>query len=115
MANKNEISEFLLIVKSYIKNKNYDFITRDRKNLYELGISFDDAINIIEHLQLENYYQGPEEDRNKKGNLIYTFGYDDNNIQIYIKLTFRQRDDLFIMSFHKAKYIIIYPFKKSRK
>ena len=111
MPNKQDIILFLQRVKDHIKNKRYDFINRDKRELTRLGISFAEAVYIVEHLQIENYYRGPKEDHNGSGNLIYEFGYFIEETELYIKLTLRQKDELFIMSFHEAKRKIKYPFK----
>ncbi len=113
MTSKQNIESFLLIVSRFIKTGNFDFINRDKYELTKLGITFREAVYIVGHLQVENYFRGPNEDHNKKGNLVYEFGYDySDELQLYIKLTFRKIDELFIMSFHKAKRKISYPYKK---
>lgn len=113
MTGKQDIEKFLLIVKEFVESRKFDFINRDKYELTKLGITFREAVYIVGHLQLENYYRGPNEDHNKKGNLIYEFGFDySDEFQLYIKLTFRKDDELFIMSFHKAKREISYPYKK---
>ena len=113
MTSKQDIEEFLLIVSKFVKTGKYDFINRDKYALTKLGITFKEAVYIVEHLQVENYYRGPNEDHNNKGNIIYEFGYDyDIGLQLYIKLTFRKSDELFIMSFHAAKREISYPYNK---
>lgn len=109
MPSKQDIELFLLKVKQSIRNNCYDFINRDKRELTQLGISFAEAVYIVEHLQVDNYYKGPNKDHNGSGNLIYMFGYKLDKVELYIKLIFRTKDELFIMSFHKAKRIIIYP------
>lgn len=109
MPSKQDIELFLLKVKESIGNKCFDFINRDKRELTRLGISFAEAVYIVEHLPVENYYRGPNVDHNGSGNLIYEFGFPLEEIEINIKLTFRKKDELFIMSFHEAKRGIIYP------
>ena len=112
MTSKQDIESFLLIVNKFIETGKFDFINRDKYELTKLGITFREAVYIVGHLQVKNYYRGPKEDHNKKGNLIYEFGFDySKEFQLYIKLTFRRADELFIMSFHKAKRKINYPYK----
>lgn len=115
MPPRRDIEAFLEQVRQYIDNDNYDFINRDKYELYRLGISIDEAVSIIRHLSLSNYFRGPTEDHNGNGNLIYEFGYEyDPEIEIYIKLTIRVQDDLFIMSFHESDRPMTYPFRDVR-
>ena len=99
-------------VKHYIEIGDYTFEKQDMINLTELGISYDTAINIIKELSYEYYVSGPEPDHLYKDQDVYVFGECYEDIELYIKLTFRRCDDLFIMSFHKAKYKMYYPLKK---
>ena len=109
MPSKQDIRLFLLRVKESIDNQCFDFINRDKKELTRLGISFAEAVYIVEHLQVINYYRGPNEYHNVSGNLIYEFGVSIEETELYIKLTFRKNDELFIMSFHESKRKIKYP------
>lgn len=114
MSRKKEVSKFLEMVRQSISRNQFDFITRDKKELTKLGISYREAIRIVENLQVDNFYRGPTKDHNQLGNLIYEFGYEVNNdLLLYIKLTYRKEDDLFIMSFHEATKEINYPYKKN--
>ena len=83
----------------------------DKKRLTELGISYRDAINIVSRLTEDNYVSGPSQDHLYQDQSIYVFGYKLDDMTLYIKLTFRKTDDLFILSFHEARYTMIYPFK----
>jgi len=98
---------------SYIDNHCVSMRSTDKANLTELGISFAEAKYIIKTLKPENYVSGPNQDHLVSEQQVFVFGYDYNEIELYIKLTIRILDDLFIMSFHEAKYKLEYPFKKS--
>lgn len=111
MPCKQDIELFLSKVKENISKGQFDFINRDKRELTRLGISYKEAVYIVEHLQIKNYYRGPAKDHNKKGNTIYEFGFPYDDFDLYIKLTFRAEDDLFIMSFHEAKKEIKYKYK----
>lgn len=106
------IEKYLEKVRLYIQNGEYTFEKQDMKNLTQLGISFKTVIDIIENLTYECYVSGPVQDHLYEDQDIYVFGNQFEEFELYIKLTFRKQDDLFIMSFHQAKYSMKYPLKK---
>ncbi|MFU8786094.1 MAG: type II toxin-antitoxin system MqsR family toxin [Candidatus Izemoplasmataceae bacterium] len=112
MSIEHNVEVFLKKVKKRIEKKQYDFIHDDMVRLTNLGLSITDAINIVKHLGIENYYRGPTKDHRNHEQEIYEFGTKLDDLEIYIKLTIGIKDDLFIMSFHEAKKPIIYPFNK---
>jgi hypothetical protein len=85
--------------------------SEDKRRLTELGISFRDAAHIIYSLTYQNYVSGPSQDHLYHEQSVYVFGYRLDDIELYIKLTFRQLDNLFILSFHEAQYPMQYPFR----
>lgn len=109
------IEAYLEKVRLYIEKDEYTFERRDMENLTYLGISYKTALDIIKNLTYECYVSGPEQDHLYEEQDIFVFGELHEEIELYIKLTFRKRDDLFIMSFHKAKYKMEYPLKNRRK
>jgi hypothetical protein len=109
------VESYLEKVRLYIKNDEYTFEKRDMKNLTQLGISYKAALDIMMNLTCECYVSGPEQDHLFEEQDVFVFGEMYEEIELYIKLTFRKRDDLFIMSFHQAKYRMNYPLKNRRK
>lgn len=107
------IELYLQEVCSYIDNQCVSMRSIDKANLTELGISFAEAKQIIKTLKPENYVSGPNQDHLVSKQQVFVFGYDLYEIELYIKLTIRILDDLFIMSFHEAKFKLEYPFRKS--
>ncbi len=103
---------YLEKARQHIEDGHYTFETADKRRLTELGISYQEALRIIMSLTSDNYVSGPKPDHLIAEQSIYEFGYDYDDMQIYIKLTFRIKHDLFIMSFHQAKYEMNYPLKK---
>lgn len=116
-AQPKKIVEFLKLYKE-IAQKKFTFISR-KKNLdsiTDLGITITQAKTIIMQLTYENYYKGPEEDKDRKGINIWEFGVKVDGEEIYIKLS----EDLSwgtakCISFHKAEYKISYPYGKGGK
>jgi hypothetical protein len=109
------IEAYLEKVRSYIEKGEYTFKKRDMDNLTCLGISYRTALDIIKNLTYECYVSGPEQDHLCEDQDVFVFGESYEDIELYIKLTFRKRDDLFIMSFHQAQYKMNYPLKNRRK
>ncbi|MFH0766935.1 MAG: type II toxin-antitoxin system MqsR family toxin [Bacillota bacterium] len=105
------IELYLKQVRCYIDEDNVDMRKSDKENLTQLGISYQDAKLIVKSLTSENYVAGPDQDHLIAEQDVYFFGYDCDGIELYIKLTIRIKNDLFIMSFHEAKFKLDYPFK----
>jgi uncharacterized DUF497 family protein len=98
-------------VRKCITQKRYTMESEDKRRLTELGISFRDASHIISRLTYQDYVSGPSQDHLYPEQSVYVFGYQLDDIELYIKLTFRKVDNLFILSFHEAKYPLQYPFR----
>ena len=111
MTNEEQVNAFLREARKRIENEQYDFIYDDMLKLTDLGIAITEAINIVKNLKLEDYYRGPKKDHLHPEQEVYEFGKWLDEIELYIKLTIRKQDDLFIMSFHEAKRPINYPYK----
>ena len=109
---RQQVEIFLKEIGKRIADKQYDFTYKDMKELTRLGISITEAVQIVKELSIENYYRGPTCDHRYADQEIYEFGKIIDGIEIYIKLTVRRKNDLFIMSFHEAKKPINYRFKK---
>ena len=108
------IDAYLEKVRLYIEKDEYTFERRDMENLTYLGISYRTALDIVKNLTYECYVSGPEQDHLYEDQDIFVFGELYEEIELYIKLTFRRQDDLFIMSFHQAQYKMNYPLKNRR-
>ena len=106
------VESYLSKVKHYIEQGEYTFEKQDMINLTQLGISYSTAVDIVKNLAYDSYVSGPEPDHLYNEQDIFVFGEFYEEIELYIKLTFRKQDDLFIMSFHEAKYKMNYPLKK---
>ena len=93
---------FILLEKGKVifdprNNKTIDF-------LFEQGMTVDDVFLIIRKLTSNNFYEGPEKDRNGSPGDVMKFLYNYKGIRIYIKLKIiidNINDIGAIMSFHK--------------
>jgi len=106
------VESYLEKVRLYIEKDEYTFEKHDMENLTQLGTSYKTALDIIKNLTYECYVSGPEQNHLFDDQDVFVFGELYEEIELYIKLTFRRQDDLFIMSFHQARYKMNYPLKK---
>jgi len=124
MTEVSEIESFLEKVCLFIDAGKTDFL-QDKKEKYALGalgVSYDDAFEMVKELTYEDYYQGPTEDHKYPAQKVMEFGIEDvfpefsyPHSSLYIKLTFRdRRDDLLMMSFHSAAKPVTYPYGKDK-
>jgi len=67
---------------------------------------------IILNLEVENYYRGPNKDRDRAQFEVWEFGVNLNKVdEIYIKLSTRRKKSKSIcLSFHRAEFQINYPY-----
>ena len=101
---KNQIlTQKLVIIKNLIKSGCYLFINRsiNTNTLAKYGISINCMEQLIMRLTPENYYKGPETDRDGSEGEIWIFNHPINNTQLYIKLKLiAKKSFLKIISFH---------------
>lgn len=119
--NELECKIFLASLKRLIENGSLDFVLRriNKETLSNLGISIDDAIYSIRELTIDNYCRGPVEDHQDGTQMIWEFGIEDFFFEadypyssLYIKIVIRpSKNDMVVISFHAAKFAIVYPLK----
>ncbi|ABO48579.1 hypothetical protein Dred_0029 [Desulforamulus reducens MI-1] len=121
MPTTEEIEKYLELVRLFIVEDKVDFIkgSDEKYTLGKLGISITDAFEMVKDLDVKNYYRGPSPDHRYPSQQVWEFGipeiFEDEippHRDLYVKLTFRNtRGDLLMMSFHKARDLITYPYK----
>lgn len=115
VATQSEIKDFLFKFKFFAQNfECFSVIERDKylQSLAELGISSSQARNVILQLTYKNYSSGPEPDLDYPGHNVWKFGYNLDGEEIYIKLSDDfSRNIAKCISFHKADFVISYPYK----
>lgn len=88
--------------------------------LMDLGLTFNDRLNVILSLSVDDYSAGPVPDHDRAGD-FWIFGVTINRIEIYIKLkivayvdcgTKTQVKQAKCMSFHPAVKPLDYPLRK---
>lgn len=94
-----------------------DIIPRPKNNqtIMELGLTKHNITRILLELTVADYIRGPEQDRDKPGEL-WVFGKQVAQKEIYIKLKIAQIGVKRIakcISFHVAEYSLCYPNKRS--
>jgi hypothetical protein len=83
---------------------------KNRDLLPFLGFLPYQRLEIIRNLKPKNYCQGPMEDQDGSEGEIWTFGYKESGITVYIKL--KLDDEAKCLSFHRAEYKMEFPFDK---
>jgi len=100
----------------------YDVVPRKSnvEALIDLGLTPNQRKKVILALKAGDYFSGPTQERDQahfgEGE-IWEFGVDSNGVSIYIKLKIQESKDRVLMakclSFHRAKWIINYPYKEN--
>jgi hypothetical protein len=117
---RSEIREFLVEFKKIVTTgRGLDIVNR-RQNidgLSKLGLTKKNLIEEVLTLSIENYYQGPEPDRDRPGD-IWVFGKQIGAEEVYIKLKISQVGKEKIakcLSFHAADFPLCYPHRKKER
>lgn len=106
------INQTLMKIKKIVdQDKNGDrfIITRRSKNIEFMrnyGLNIEDIKNIVRMLTVQDYFAGPEEDRDSKyEGWIFKFAPVFENIKLYIKIRIESNEKSVCLSFHEfGKY-----------
>lgn len=114
------IVDFLTEFKSIVVNgRGLDVVPRleNKQALIELGLTAKNRSDEILSLAVNNYCEGPSEDRDRPG-YVWCFGKQINEKEVYIKLKIAIVEGIKVakcLSFHIAKYPLIYPCRKNEE
>jgi hypothetical protein len=115
MNNKENVFHFLEDFKT--KLNIWDVIFRDDRGkntqtLLALELPAIERKNILAKLQLEDFSEGPLEEKLYKGSEMWIFGKNIKGYEIYIKISLGMNNsNVLCISFHVAEHPMIYPFK----
>ena len=110
-----EISNFLYKFKFFAQNSAcFSFVIRKKnlQDIMDLGITYEQSIEIIKELTYKNYVSGPQKDKDYPDKDVWVFGCQINEHETYIKLSgdFSCKVAKCI-SFHKSEHSLKYPYK----
>ena len=114
-ARADEIAQFLKAFKKIAMERGVDFIPRREfmATLAVLGLTRANCREELLSLSVEDYCQGPGEDRDRPGQ-VWIFGRNIEGEDIYIKLKLAQVGEETIakcLSFHPAEFPLCFPLK----
>lgn len=116
MVTKDEVEKFLN--QFYEKLKVYDIVFWDDRGknaqaLVDLEITPSGRLEVIKKITVEDYSEGPIVNTMNKLGDLWVFGKDVKGQEVYIKISLGLPNSRTIcISFHKAEYPMVYPFKK---
>ena len=116
MAKKDDIQRFLDDFK--VKLSIYDILFRDNRTknsntLLALEITPNKRKEIIAKLKVEDYCEGPIDDKLYGIASMWVFGTTLNGKEIYIKISMgRFQQPVICISFHESEFPLKYPLKK---
>ena len=89
--------------------------SKNAQSLHDLEIPPNQRKEIISQLILEDYYQGPLEEKMHGILPMWVFGKTIKGKEIYIKISMGiPNSQAICISFHLAEHTIVYPFKKKK-
>lgn len=115
-ASQDEIAEFLKEFKRVaVKGRGLDIIPPPEKNptIVMLGLTEKNVKDEILRISVEDYCDGPLEDKDKPG-YLWAFGRTVYHCEIYIKLKLANVSGIGVakcISFHIAEFPMKYPYK----
>ena len=116
MVTKEQVEEFLRDLKQKIKI--WGILYRDDRGknaqtLADLELRPIDRDKVIENLKVNDYCQGPLDEKLYGGKDMWVFGKEVKKNEVYIKITIGfPSDSIVCISFHVSEYTLNYPFKK---
>jgi len=119
MATQEEVRIFLGDFK--VKMSVFSILFRDNrmKNtrvLLDFEISWMKRKEVIESISVEDYSEGPLDDKLYGIASMWVFGKYIKELEIYIKISFgKPNGQVLCISFHPSEYPMKYPFKKQIK
>ena len=114
---KGAIRQFLREFKQIATaGRGIDIVDRAKntQSLAKLGLTKKNCKEVILNLSLENYRDGPKQDKDRPG-AIWEFGELIEGREVYIKLKIAQVDNVKLakcLSFHVAEYPLCFPCRE---
>jgi hypothetical protein len=116
MASKREVEKFLNELKVKIEIFSILFLDDRGKNaqtLHDLEISASKRKELIKALKVEDYSEGPLEEKMRGILPMWVFGKEVKKKEVYIKISMGiENTNAICISFHIAEYPMKYPYKK---
>jgi hypothetical protein len=113
MSTKTEVEQFLIGFKTKLQFFGVIYTNRDKNlnTLIELELTAAYRREVLEHLNVEDYYKGPTKDYDN-GPSLWEFGKTIKQRDVYIKITLgADSKPVICISFHIAERPIKYPLK----
>lgn len=115
MASIEQIEEFLTNFKVKLEIWGLIFRSDRGKNtqtLIDLEMSVLQVKEILHELELEDFSEGPYEEKLYGNAEMWVFGKEVKSAEIYIKISMGMSSaQVICISFHKAEHPMIYPYK----
>ncbi|NJK94518.1 MAG: type II toxin-antitoxin system MqsR family toxin [Bacteroidales bacterium] len=116
MSDKEKVEKFLRLLKQKAKVWGILYLDDRSKNaqtLADLELKASERDRIIENLIIQDYSDGPLNEKHYDGMEMWVFGKEVKGKEIYIKITLGDFSDRPVcISFHISEYSLTYPFKK---
>jgi hypothetical protein len=115
---EEEVNLFLKEFKLVAKTRGIDFIPRQEfiSTLTLLGITRQNCQDEVLSLSVDDYCQGPDDDRDRPGK-VWVFGKRIEDREFYIKLKLAKVGEEMIakcLSFHRAEFPLCFPLRSEK-
>lgn len=115
MAPLADLNNFLTRVQALIAAGQALFLmrTKNKASLAKLEMSVNAALREVAGFSPHEYCKGPEDDRDRPGQICWIFGIEISGTVVYVKLTIQANDGqdrLVVLSFHEPEWPMRFPF-----
>lgn len=116
MATKKDVEKFISELKGKLCIYNVIFMDdrgKNQQSLFDLDITPAKRVETIKDLKVDDYSEGPLEEKMRGMLPMWVFGRVVKEKEVYIKISLGvPSSDVICISFHIAAYPMEYPFKK---
>lgn len=119
MTSRQDVAEYLQAFKVAMEYGSFALAHREKnmQSLADLGLTINQAKELLAELAVEDYVDGPEPDDMDEDRKVWVFGKSLNDIELYLKLRLnpdpkrRNMQHAKVISFHAADQKLRYPLR----
>ncbi len=121
IAQREEVEAFLQRVREAARNDRIRFWGERKKNrkcFIDLRLTENDVVGYLANLEIEDYCEGPAPDEKGNPRMIWVFGLQIRDVEIYVRLADRavdSHDHCVCISFHPSEHPLTYPYRSSNQ
>lgn len=120
-SSPKDVKKFLFQLKDVLNDPNFNIENdlfligraENKSTLIDLEYDLDDVAKILSELNIQNYSETLFDEGNENPPLLFVFGKEISEKEVYIKIKVRTEPErkIVCVSFHWAQHTMLYPYK----